>query len=158
MPDPVATVRVERWSDIWPDAEPLAVAHTAEVYGPATELRLDAGLMAAMDAAGVLLIVAARVDGALVGYLFWTVAPDPERGGDTVAHQGSWFIAPGLPPEVERLRLGMRMMDLSLARFRACGVRGAKLHHPTRGRGARLGAYFRRLGGVVETTTYEVRF
>jgi hypothetical protein len=146
----------ERWDSLWPEADALFAEHFGEVDGgdePERPYRLDEPLMRAMNATGQLRIITARVDGALAGYCMWQISKDVESAGATFAEHGPWFVRPCFAA----LLLGPKLFDASLDDLRSLGVRMAYPHHRLRGRGAKLGAFFRRRGAVEIQHTYSLR-
>lgn len=138
---------------MWPDAEPLARAHFAEVEGDLAAKRpfsVHAETMQAMNEAGVLCIVTARLDGKLLAYCTWNVLPDIESWGTIIANQGAIYAADGFA----RYHLCKRMLDFSIAGLKAVGVHCLFLHHRTLGRGARLGSLFERFKAVMIKREY----
>jgi hypothetical protein len=138
----------ESWVSMWPDAEPLARAHFAEVEGRLAEKRsfnVHAETMQTMNEASVLRIVTARLDGRLIAYTTWNVIPDIESWGLVMANQGAIYGADGFA----NLNLCRRMLDFSIAELRAIGVDYLLLHHRMLGRGARLGALFGRFRAIL---------
>lgn len=156
-------VGLERWENFWPECDGLARPHFAEVSGtsdPNRPYKLDTALMQQCAESGALKIIAARVNGRLVGYCTWMVQPDVESHGLLIAQQGGWYVM----PDFSHLRLGMRMMFKSMALLKAWGVKNLFLHHRLEGRGADnversdhpLGKFFERLGAVEIQHTYSL--
>jgi hypothetical protein len=133
----------EKWPAFWREAEPLLRAHFAEVEGELAikrPFKVDAAMMRKLNDAGVLKIAGARVDGRLVGYLWFNVMPDIESAGLLMALQGPMYAKSGFA----KFFLGSRMLDFCIAELKAMGVGPMFLHHRLRGRGQRLGVLFRR--------------
>jgi hypothetical protein len=145
----------ESWESLWPEIDVLFAEHFREVDGgdePQRPYRLDEPAMRAMNASGQLRIFTARVSGSLAGYCMWQVSKDVESAGATFAEHGPWFVRPCFA----RLMLGLKLFDASLDDLRALGVRTAYPHHRLHGRGAKLGAFFRRRGAVEIQRTYSL--
>jgi hypothetical protein len=145
----------EPWDAIWPEIDALFAEHFNEVEGELAENRpykLDEPAMRALAVAGVLRICTARVDGALAGYCMWQVSRDVESAGMLIAQHGPWFVR----KVYAHLMLGPKLFDASIRDLRKLGVKNAFPHHRLQGRGAKLGAFFRRRGAVETQRTYSL--
>jgi len=152
---PHVVVDAEQWDSVWPEIDGLFAEHFAEVEGDLATVRpykLDEPSMRQMSTAGVLRITTARVDGILVGYCMWQITPDVESAGMLIAQHGPWFVR----KDQAHLMLGPKLFDASIADLRALGVKNAFPHHRLQGRGAKLGAFFRRRGAVETQRTYSL--
>ena len=152
---PRIVIGPEPWDSVWPAIDTLFAEHFNEVEGELAENRpykLDEPLMRSMAVAGMLRIVTARIDGVLAGYCMWQVSPDVESAGMLIAQHGPWFVRKGYA----NLMLGPKLFDASIADLRAIGVKNAFPHHRLQGRGAKLGAFFRRRGAVETQRTYSL--
>jgi hypothetical protein len=152
---PDVVIGPEAWDSIWPEADALFAEHFSEVEGYLAENRpykLDEPAMRAMAVAGMLRIVTARVDGVLAGYCMWQVTKDVESAGMLIAQHGPWFVRKAYA----HFMLGQKLFDTSLADLRAIGVKNAFPHHRLQGRGAKLGAFFKRRGAVETQRTYSI--
>jgi hypothetical protein len=152
---PQVVIGPEPWDAVWPEIDALFAEHFSEVEGELAANRpykLDEPAMRGMSVAGMLRIVTARVDGVLVGYCMWQVTRDVESAGMLIAQHGPWFVRKGYA----HLMLGPKLFDASIADLRAIGVRNAFPHHRLQGRGAKLGAFFRRRGAVETQRTYSL--
>jgi hypothetical protein len=148
-------LEAEAWNAVWPEIDALFAEHFGEVEGDLAENRpykLDEPLMRAMHAAGQLRIFTARVDGILAGYCMWQVTSDVESAGMLIAQHGPWFVR----KSYAHLMLGPKLFDASLDDLRKIGVKNAFPHHRLQGRGAKLGAFFRRRGAVETQRTYSL--
>jgi hypothetical protein len=144
---------VERWADVADEAEEIGAQHFAEVergLDPRRRYKLDKRLMQALDAQNMILIVTARVNGALAGYFTWQITLDVESEGLIIAQQGAWFVR----PEYARFSFGRELLKLSISELKVRGVKCIFPHHRMEGRGNRLGLLFRRLGAVLTQETY----
>lgn len=152
MPD--YSISVEPWSDEWwAQAKPLACSHFEEVDGgvePNRPFDLDCTLMAALDLAGCLKLVTARLSGKMVGYYTWNISPDVESRGLLIAQQGAWYVAPGHP------RVAVEMFDFAVSALRQCGVKCLFPHHRVQGRGSNIGRFFKRRGATKTQDTYSL--
>jgi hypothetical protein len=152
---PHIVIGPERWATVWPEADVLFAEHFNEVEGELAVNRpykLDEPAMRAMDAAGMLQICTARVDGVLAGYCMWQVAPDVESAGMLIAQHGPWFVR----KQYAHLMLGPKLFDASIKYLRVIGVKNAFPHHRLLGRGAKLGAFFKRRGAIETQRTYSI--
>jgi len=150
----VVSISVEPWGDTFAaEVDALARAHFAEVDGgvePRRPYALDHALMAMIDHAGALLLVAARNGSKLVGYITWNITPDVESAGLTIAQQGAWYVVSGNP------RVAVSLFDASISELKARGVQCAYPHHRAQGRGANLGRFFARRGALLTQHTYSL--
>jgi hypothetical protein len=136
-------IGAEPWEAFVDEAEDLANAHNREVYeGTMPKLLLDRQQLAALSAANAVLTLSARANGRLIGYLLWTIGRDPEASGQLVAYQGPWYVLPDWG------RVGLRLFKASLPLLRRWHPDRLEIHHPVRGRGATLSAWFTRLGAT----------
>lgn len=152
---PDIVIGPEAWPSLWPDIDRLFAEHFGEVEGVLADhrpYRLDEPTMRSMNAAGQLRIFAARVDGILAGYCMWSVTKDVESAGMLIAQHGPWFVR----KEFSHLMLGPKLFDASIADLRSIGVKNAFPHHRLQGRGAKLGAFFRRRGAIETQRTYSM--
>ena len=143
---PDVTVAAEKVADVWNELALLGADHFAEVDGgvdePNRHYKLDRTLLQASEDCGMLYIVAARVSGKLAAYIMWQIGSDVECEGLRVAEQGPWFCDAASPVG----GLGMRVFRYSVDALKAAGIQNLTLHHRLHGRGAKLGAFYKRLG------------
>lgn len=147
----------EAWDRFWPEADALVATHFGEVAGdlePHRPYKLDSDVLKQACDIGLMKIMTARADGRLVGYLTWNVHLDPESAGLLVAYQGGWYVAD--EPGLAKLGLGLKLYRRSVEELKKLGVKYAFPHHRNRGRGAKLGMLFRRLGAVEVQTGYSL--
>lgn len=152
---PSVVIALEPWNSVWPAIDALFAEHFNEVEGDLAHnrpYRLDEPALRWMNMIGVLRIMTARVDGILAGYCMWQVTRDVESAGMLIAEHGPWFVA----KRYAKLLLGRKLFDASIADLRAIGVKNAFPHHRLHGRGAKLGAFFRRRGAVETQRTYSM--
>jgi len=152
---PHVVIGPESWDSVWPEIDAVFAEHFSEVEGDLASNRpykLDEPAMRAMNATGQLRIFTARVDGALAGYCMWSVTKDVESAGMLIAQHGPWFVREAF----KHLWLGPKLFDASIADLRAIGVKNAFPHHRLQGRGAKLGAFFKRRGAVKMQETYSM--
>jgi len=146
-------IREEGWHGMAVEAEALGRLHFAETddgVEPRRPWKLNMQLMAQIYDAGVLSIMAARDGAKLIGYHFWTITPDVESDGLIMAQHGPWFCLPEYPG------VGKRLLLESLPALKRRGVHICFPHHRLQGRGAKLGALYRRLGAVEIQHTYSL--
>lgn len=150
-----AELTIERWATFWPEAEPLLRDHRAEVDPESVRsgFSVNVPIAEALDAADALLILSAREGPlrTLVGYCLWTLGPSLDSA-TLLATQGPWFVR----PDRRASPLGLRLFARSLVVLREMGITRALPHHWATPAGARLGAYFTRLGAVPLETTYSL--
>jgi|KBSMisStaDraftv2_1062788.scaffolds.fasta_scaffold00169_23 hypothetical protein len=135
----------EPFDSAWADAEPLALAHSREVNNGERKghpFKLDVELLRQMEQMGRFLVMTARLNGKLVGYLSWTLTEDAESAGVMIADQGAWYVDTATPG------FGKKMLDKSIVDLKRLGIHSIQFHHQLHGRGAKLGALFTRLGAV----------
>lgn len=145
----------EKWPSLWPDIDRLGAKHFGEVEGDLAinrPYRLDEPAMRAASADGRLLIFSARVDGILAGYCMWNITTDVESAGLRIALHGPWFS----DEKFKHLRLGQKLFDASIEELKSLGVKNAFPHHRLHGRGAKIGAFFKRRGAVEIQRTYSL--
>ena len=152
---PDTVIGTEPWESVWPEIDALFAEHFGEVEGDLVNNRpynLDEPAMRAMHASGYLRMTIARVDGELAGYCMWQVTNDVESAGMLIAQHGPWFVK----RKFAHLMLGPKLFDASLVDLRSVGVKNAFPHHRLHGRGAKLGAFFKRRGAVETQHTYSL--
>lgn len=145
-------VGFEKFASFWPDAEPLATEHFAEVDGGDMPWRQFLPAVAVMDELnrkGIMQIVSARRAGVLKGYMTWMRTRDMECHLLWRGDQGGWYAEPGAG-------VGLKLFRRSIVLMRRLGVDYLSVHHRVRGRGADLGGVFRRLGGFELRRTYNI--
>lgn len=143
------TVREETWSQVWPEAEQLALLHHSEVR-ETTPLVVDTETMFAMSKGGWLRIIAARLGPELIGYLTWQLSCSVESSGVLIAQQGAWFLLPGYP------RVALQMFEESVEILKKAQVRFMYPHNRFSGRGDGLDKFFLRRGAKPLQMVYEM--
>src|ERR1700689_2021523 len=119
---PSIEIAQERWKEFWVEGEALCREEYIEAKDslwPQWEYNLDVSLLAHLDIMDVLQIWTARVNGKLVGYIWWTLQNDPESKNLRMAVQGPWFVKPD--HKFARLSLGKRLYDQSTEYLRTRG-------------------------------------
>lgn len=147
-------MRQESWSECADEIVVLAEAswdETVPGLEPERRFDLDREAFAAMDRAGVLVIVTARgLDSSLLGYCSWVLQFDLESRGALIAQQGSWHAAAGC------WGVGWKVFQASLVVLRQLGVQRCYPHKRATGRSAGADRFFKRLGGVAVMTVYSI--
>ena len=146
-PRPFEWVGFQPWDAVAGEIVALAERHYAEAEDTSRVFRPDVGLFSQMSAVLMLFVVCARVDGELVGYCIWTREIDTEAVGGMIFVQGAWYAKPDHP-------IGRRLFMWPFDQFRAAGVTKLRLHHTLRGRGAKLGGFFQRIGAEEDKREY----
>ena len=102
------------------EAAPMTLEHWSEVGSHRSVLRFNPNhdVYRALDRAGRLHILVARVDGQLAGYLFVITAPHPRDQQATLAKDDIFYAA----PRYRRLRLGPLMIASALEYLRGRAV------------------------------------
>lgn len=93
----VATIRVEKWSDCLVEMEQIFPEHWKELarFQDKIPLKCDKERYAALEAAGVLLLLTARADEKLVGYFVAFLMPHPHyQGSGLWAITDMYFVLP----------------------------------------------------------------
>lgn len=139
-------LRRENWAKFVDDAAPLLAAHRAELdlHAP-IPYALNSAMFSAIDRVGALVIIAAREDGALIGYCIWTLGEALDCVA-TVATQGPWYVR----PDRRQDRIGLRLLEESIATLRALHVDRVIPHYwPQPGvDSSRIEALFAKLGAT----------
>ena len=150
-PKPFVLVREERWSDVVDEAMALAAAHHAEAtHGAEGAFAINREVTAQLEAAGLLRVLIARVDGRVAGYCCWTREVNVESDQPPTMTHGPFYVA----PECAHLRIGRRLLEASREQFAREGFAVLRLHHTVYGRGARTGILYERLGAVEHQRDY----
>lgn len=91
------TFFLESWRDFWPDAEAVFFEHWEEValHRDVIRLSVDSDRYQALDDSGILHILSARKDGALVGYYMAFVLPHMHyKDAGLMAFTDIYFLKP----------------------------------------------------------------
>jgi L-amino acid N-acyltransferase YncA len=147
-------IQQERFADFFRDAKPLMSEHCIAVGEPADEYeRKNLELFERLDRGGKLLIMTARLNGRMLGYLVTAIGPSFEHDdGRQMATQLPFHVS----PDAGGLGLGMRLQRATIARAKEKGVRRMYCRAGIRGNGARMGVVYRRLGGKEFGQLYEI--
>lgn len=139
---PELVIAFERIEDSWQEFGALAQEEHEEINEERPFIP-DWESMASLQRSGLFQVLAARVDGRMVGYFSWMIDFDIESKGTLIINQGAWFVREGYPT------VGVKLFDRALEEFKRLGVKFAYLHHTCNGRGARLGKLYERRGAKV---------
>ena len=115
------TFHVERWAPFYVDALPIMERHYAEIglNQDRVKFSLDAARYQAMDNSGMLHVLAARIEGKLVGYYIAFVMPHIHyQHSGLMAFTDIYYIV----PEARRGGAGLRLFIEAEDGLRARGV------------------------------------
>lgn len=120
------TVQTERLADCLGEMKPLLARHWSEIGRNRERIALnpDYGRYLALDDAGMLHVVTARVGGTLVGYHLSTVANNMHYRDHVYALNDIFYVT----PEHRRGRIGMRLLDHAEKTLKERGVSVAFMH------------------------------
>lgn len=155
---PQIDLRIETWDEFWPDATMLMQEEFNEyagILGLWKPHAPDIGILEALVQRNLLVLMVARVNGAIGAYLGWIVDRDVESKGHTIYRQGPFYAA----VRFAKYSLGVRLLRKSLQLIR-CNVVGSvevDLHHPPVGRGAQLGKLYEALGATKTDIHYRLK-
>jgi len=155
---PQVEFRIESWDEFWPDGMSLMQEEFNE-YANALGLwkphEPDTDILEALVQRGLLVLMVARVNGAVGAYLWWVVDRDVESKGHTIYRQGPFYAA----TRFAKYSLGMKLLRRSLEMIRrnVVGSVEVDLHHPPTGRGAQLEKIFTAMGAREVATHYRLR-
>jgi GNAT superfamily N-acetyltransferase len=132
---PRVTLQRETWQSAYADAQPLLRCHWREIaHYPDIPLDVDAASYEQVEAAGMLRIYTARLDGKLVGYAAFIVSPSLHYKGSIQAKQDVLYVDPAHRGGT----IGARLVKFSDAHLAIEGVQvvmqHVKLSHPLLGR------------------------
>jgi hypothetical protein len=121
---------VERVTDILGEVKPLLEAHWEEIamYKDQFPLNPDYEKYKALDAAGVVHIVTARIDGVLIGYYISFIMPHLHYQDCIVAMNDILF----LKSEYRHGRTGMKMIAFAEQELTKLGVHRMMMHVKTK--------------------------
>ena len=123
------------------DATRLFAQHAAQV-GEVPDAWRDKNLalLREIAAAGGLVVLTARSNGRMFGYLMTELTPSREAPNRVAAVETTFFASPDWPG------LGMKLQRENLRRLAVRGVSEVWFREGTRGDGGRMGTMFRRVG------------
>jgi GNAT superfamily N-acetyltransferase len=113
------TFQVEAYADVVEEAKPLLVRHNAEI-APHPDLPFSPrwGDYETLAAHGLLRIYTARIDGELVGYSVFAIAPALHCGAAIEATEHTLFVA----PEHRKGRVGIGLIKFGDEQLGSLGV------------------------------------
>lgn len=144
-------VKISSWREIWPECRELMFEHWNEVRDRKEHLpfQVDDEGATRLDDLGLMIVVAGREEGRLVGYLVWFLTPALESKGNKIATMGPFYARP------ESKGVGWKMWQLGMAELRKTGARAAYCHHSSFGPRQEVA---RRLFEAAGAKPYEVKY
>jgi GNAT superfamily N-acetyltransferase len=128
---------------VWRDGAKLMAEHCLDVGEPPDNyLNKNIRVFEKLADAGAWLIMTARCNGRMLGYLSSLVGPSLEDPKRITATQLSLFVA----RDAANINLAMRLERAAIERCRARGVSEVIMRAGVRGSGPRLGVIYKRLG------------
>lgn len=143
-----------KWSDVWPEGEPLFKQQWEEVRrnGEFLPFSVNARGMQRLFDLNMMTIATARVEKELVGYLFWFTVPCMESLGNLIAAMGPYFVL------LEFGGAGKMLWNASLERLKSIGVKAAYPHVSVWGeRRDRVERFYTSVGAEPFEIKYELR-
>lgn len=138
------TIQQERFDDFYEDSHELFAEHYAEAgsfYG--LPLDPDVEMARALEANNQLLVMTARQDGRMVGYIVYPINRLFESKGYLVAFRNIWFVRKGF-----RGGLGIKLKRIAERNLFERGVRFVMDRRGVRARGPHMDALYRREGAM----------
>lgn len=111
-------IQLEAMEDAVGELPPLLAAHAAELLGEGAPCTPDLDLLVALDRTGIMSFATARIDGRLVGYCAFLIAPSLRVKGTVAASDAGLYLAP-------EARRGIAAARLILAAEKGARVKGA---------------------------------
>ena len=147
-------IKEERWSNFWPDCLPLLKEHNDEIGELNQNMPLDPDIdtIAALDKAGIVQIVTAREDAAMIGYCTFTLGNSLMSRKILCGTQSIYFVK----ESKRNTDTWMRLYNESIKLMKAKGVKNIYPHHWLRGDSPRLGVFFRRKGAIPIQSEYSL--
>jgi GNAT superfamily N-acetyltransferase len=151
-PDGV-TIQEEPYEVVWKDGNSLFSEHCVDVGEPPDEYtRKNIPLFEKLAANGVWLIVTARSNGRLFGYLSSLLTHVLDSTTLIQATQLSLFVS----ADARGMNLPLRLERAALDAYQARGVGRVVFRAGARGSGPKMGAIYRRLGAEEDGRTYRL--
>ena len=146
------TIAEESLDAVWDEAQPLLLAHWAEISAyPDIPLQPDRAFYARAEAAGMLCILTARMATDLVGYAVFFIKENPHYAQSLQATQDIFYVA----RTARGAMIGLRLLGEADKILKAKGVQvvyqHVKLAHPG------LGILLERTGYHASETLYAKR-
>jgi GNAT superfamily N-acetyltransferase len=138
-PDGV-TIQEEPFETFWRDGQSLFAEHRAAVGESGIGLNVD--LAHRLDAMGAGLIITARSNGRMFGYLSTIIGPSLGDDGTTSGTQVPFFVS----KDAVGMNLAARLQRACIDALRRRGVDEVIMRAGVRGSGPRLGVLYRRFG------------
>lgn len=137
------TIQEESLDALWRDGKRLMGEHCLAVGDPEDNyLRKNWPLMRKLSSAESFLVVTARMNGRMIGYLATVLGPSLEEEDLKVGVQTVFFAS----QDAAGLNLGPRMQYFAIEAARKKGAEEIMMRAGVRGSGPRMGALYRRLG------------
>jgi GNAT superfamily N-acetyltransferase len=147
------SIQQERYRDFFADATGLMQAHCLAVGEPADQYtRKNLAMFERLDDRGNLLIMTARLNGRMLGYLVSVIVPSLEENNTLLATQLPFYVG----EDARGLNLGIRLQKAAMARAKQFGAKRMYCRAGIRGEGRRIGALYRRLGATDYGQMYEI--
>ena len=143
------TIAREDFETFLRDGKELWIEHAAEV-GKAATFNIE--LARLLDRIGAGIIMVARAEGRMVGYLVMIVGPSLVDPAETDAMSTGFYVSPPY-----RGRTGIRLLKAAIEACWARGVDDITLRAGVVGSGFHLDAMFQRLGAVPHGRLYNLR-
>ena len=135
------TFQCEPFRQFYADAQPLFAEHLVQTeQSPDDHIHKNLPVLAALDDAGALQCLTARIQQRMVGYLMTVIGPSLDERERVAGFHTIFFASPDVRG------LGMRLQRASLDALRERGVHEVQMRAGHRGSGPRLGTFYRRLG------------
>ena len=135
------TFQTEPFRQFYADAQPLFAEHLVQTeQSPDAHIHKNLPLLAALDDAGALQCLTARIQQRMVGYLMTVIGPSLDERERVAGFHTIFFASPDVRG------LGMRLQRAALDELRERGVHEVQMRAGHRGAGPRLGTFDRRLG------------
>jgi GNAT superfamily N-acetyltransferase len=135
------TFQHEPFRQFYRDAKHLFAEHLTQTdQSPDDHARKNLALFEALDDAGMLQTITARMNGRMFGYLQTVIGPTLDGPDISQAWHSIFFASPDIRG------LGMKLQRAALAALRERGVDEVIMRAGHRGSGPRLGTFYRRLG------------
>ena len=139
-PDGV-TFQCEPFRQFWHDVPPLITEHALEAgEAPDYPQTFNVPLLEALDDAGLLQTMTARMNGRMFGYLMTVVEPTIENPDWLQGYHTIFYASPDMPG------IGMKLQRAAVDALRERGVHQVIMRVGVRASGPRLGTFYRRLG------------
>lgn len=144
------TFHVESMSEFLKEGAQLILDHGAELkHCIKVPIELDVGLYFNLWAAGKLLILTARENGVMVGYLILQIASHIRAKSTLIAQEEALYLVPSA-------RKGWTAVKLLRLGFEVAKIRGAKFFYASSQQGAEVGALLKYVGMEPSAVVYSM--